>query len=178
MIGRRSLLALLFGARARRKPAVNEFPGWADALQWALEGARVWEKSQRHKNSSDPDASTSSTASVIGNGGELRKATTICLPVAGTVSSDGLTCAPVSCTVAKPSDPAICTAIEPESNGIISLTLPLNCTKATSIPVDTYVNRSACDSAFQRLIDTMACSTDGAMFLCMAGMLSQRRAGQ
>lgn len=139
-------------------------------LQWTLEGLRAWE-SRRHKNSNEPEASTSSTASETSNGGELRKAATIPLPTAGTVASERSALHPVSCTVANPSEPATCTATEPDSSGMTSLTVPLNCTKAVSMLVETYVNRIVRDSDFQRLIHSIAWSGEDAVFLLTSILL-------
>ena len=161
----------------KHRDAASSFPDYAAVLQWTFDGLRAWE-SRRHKKSNDPDARTNSIASAMTNGGELRNSTTTCLALAGTVASDGSTFDPVKCTPANPSAPAICTAMEPDSNGLSSFTLPLNCTKATSIVVETYVNKIVRDSAFQRMSHSMAWSTEEAVFLCIAILLGLDRACQ
>lgn len=140
-------------------------------LQWALRGCRNWLESSLHKNSNDPDGRTSSTASTRRDGIDFRNSTIICLPIAGTVAREGSTLEPVSCTAACPSDPETLIRPESDSSQSISCTLPLNWTKATSIVVETYVKRIVRDSVFQRLIHSMAWSTDEAVFLCMAMLL-------
>src|ERR1022692_2533240 len=121
------------------RDAASSFPDYAAVLQWTFDGLRAWE-SRRHKKRKDPDARTNSIASAMTNGGELRNSTTTCLALAGTVASDGSTFDPVKCTPANPSAPAICTAMEPDSNGLSSFTLPHR-----------MVGRSCCRGALPHL---------------------------
>jgi hypothetical protein len=161
----------------KHRDAASSFPDYAAVLQWTFDGLRAWE-SRRHKKSNDPDGRTNSIASAMTNGGELRNSTTTCLALAGTVASDGSTFDPVNSTAAYPSDPQSCIAMEPESNDLSSFTLHSNCTKTFSAVVEMYVNRIIRDSTFQRLIHSTACSTEEAVFLCMAMLLGLDRACQ
>src|ERR1039458_9843584 len=148
------------------RDAASSFPDYAAVLQWTFDGLRAWE-SRRHKKSNDPDARTNSIASAMTNGGELRNSTTTCLALAGTVASDGSTFDPVKCTPANPSAPAICTAMEPDSNGLSSFPLPLNRSKAPSIVVETDVNKIVLDSGFQGMSHSKPCAAEEEVFICI-----------